>query len=185
MQSTEDKNLQLEISKHYIQPENYGHLYGANCVGVGRENSSQSYVIMQMKLNKTHILDVKFSSNATQDVNTLGSIFTEMIKGDEIAMALNTADMLEQELETSYANVPKPSVDLSKPQGEQVTYISTEFQDSANMVLTSFRAAIRHFERQEEGIEEESFEMNIEKSCPYSGTDCHFMQKDSTKQAGI
>jgi len=181
----DDKNLQLEIGKHYIQPENYGHLHDANGIGIGRENSSSSYVIMQMKLNKTHILDVKFSSNATQDVNTLGSIFTEMIKGDEITLALQTALTLEQELQNSYANLPEPKVDMDKPQGEQVEYISTEYQDSANMVLTSFRAAIRHYERQEDGVQEEFFEMNIAKSCPYSGTDCHFMQKDATKLAII
>ena len=175
----EEEKLQVEIGKHYIQPENYGVLDDADAIGVGKESASQSHVVMHLKLNKTHITDVKFSSNATQDVNTLGSIFTEMIKGDEIEGALRTASILEEELEVAYTKIPKPKVDLSKPEGEQVEYISTEYQDSANMVLSAFRAAVRHYERQTEGLTEPYFEMNIKKSCPYSGTDCHFMQKDN------
>jgi len=172
----EDENLQVEIGKHYMQPQNYGILETPNCTGIGRENSTSSYVIMHMNLSNTHISDVKFSSNATQDVNTLGSIFTEMIKETEISEAEEIASELEEELQESYANLPQPKVDLTKPEGEQVEHISTEYQDSANMVLTSFRAAIRHFERQAGGIQEEFFEMNIAKSCPYSGTDCYLMQ---------
>jgi len=181
----EEEKLQVEIGRHYIQPENYGLLDNANAVGIGKESASQSHVIMYLQLNKTHIIDVKFSSNATQDVNTLGSIFTEMIKGDEIEGALKTASLLEVELEEAYKQLPQPKVNLSKPEGEQVEYISTEYQDSANMVLSAFRAAIRHYERQNEGIKEPYFETNIKKSCPYSGTDCHFMQSESTKQAVI
>ena len=129
---------------------------------------------MYLKLDDTHILDVKFGSNATQDVNTLGSLFTEMIKGDEIVNALKTTLGLEQDLQKSYADIPAPKIDTSKPEGEQVEHVSTEYQDSANMVLTAFRAAMRHFDRKKGGVEEEQFEMNIVKSCPYSGTECHF-----------
>jgi len=174
----EQKELELEIAKHFMQPENYGKLEDANCVGVGVDHSTKSYVIMYIKRDDTHILDVKFGSNGTQDVNTLGSLFTEMIKGDEIVEVLKTTLKLEQDLQESYANLPKPKVDLSKPEGQQVEHISTEYQDAANMVLTAFRAAMRHYERKLGGIEEDVFEMSIAKSCPYSGTDCHFMQEN-------
>ena len=66
--------LDAEIGKHLMQPENYGKLENADCTGVGIDNTTQSYVIMYMNLNNTHILDVMFGSNATQDVNTLGSL---------------------------------------------------------------------------------------------------------------
>ena len=171
-----DEKLKAEIGKHLMQPENYGKIEDADCVGVGIDNSTKSYVIMYINMDETHILDVKFGSNGTQDVNTLGSLFTEMIKGDEIINALKTTLGLEQDLQRSYADLPQPKVDTSKPEGEQVEHISTESQDSANMVLTAFRAAMRHHERKKAGIVEDQFEMNIAKSCPYSGTDCHFMQ---------
>lgn len=170
---------QTEIARHFMQPENYGAIEDADCIGIGIEKSTRSYVIMYIKRNDTHILDIKFAANATQDVNTLGSLFTEMVKGDEISKALQTTLKLEQDLQQAYADLPKPQVDLTKPEGEQVKHISTEYQDCANMVLTSFRAAMRHFERKLGGVEEDYFEMNIAKSCPYSGTDCHFMQTEA------
>ena len=174
------EELKAEIGKHFMLPENYGNLDDANGIGVGKDSATNSYVIMFIKRDETHIVDVKFATNAaSQDASTLGSIFTEMIKGDEISSALETVLGLEQDLQESYAEVEAPQVDTSKPEGEQVQRISTEHQDSANMVLTSFRAAMRHYERKLEGIEEEQFEMGIAKTCPYSMTDCHFVDKVS------
>ena len=175
---TEEEKLSAEIGKHLMQPENYGKIEGADCTGIGIDNTTSSYVIMYMNLDETHILDVKFGSNATQDVNTLGSLFTEMIKGDEILNALDTALGLEQELEKSYDDIPDAKIDTSKPEGEQVEHVSTEYQDSANMVLTAFRAAIRHHERKKGGVVEDKFEMNIVKSCKYTGTECHFSEEN-------
>lgn len=175
---TEDKDLKAEIGKHLMQPENYGKLEDASCVGVGIDHATKSYVIMYIKRDDNSILDVKFGTNGTQDTTTLGSIFTEMIKGDEINSALETASNLEKELQESYAAIPAPKVDTSKPEGEQVERVSTEHQDSANMVLTSFRAAMRHYDRKQEGIEEEQFELSISKTCPYSTTECHFVKKE-------
>ena len=174
---TEQQKLDSEIGKHLMQPENYGKLEDANCIGVGIDNTTSSYVIMYIKRDDTHILDVKFATNAaSQDASTLGSLFTEMIKGDDITNALVTTLGLEQDLQKSYAQLPAPKIDTTKPEGEQVDHVSTEHQDSANMVLTSFRAAMRHYDRKQGGVEEEHFKMNIEKTCPYSGTDCHFME---------
>ena len=175
-----DEKLSAEIGKHFMQPENYGKLEDADCIGVGIDNTTNSYVIIYLKLNDTHITDVMFGSNATQDVNTLGSLFTEMIKGDEIVNALKTTLGLEQDLQKAYDELPEPKVDLTKPEGEQVEHVSTEYQDSANMVLTAFRAAMRHKERLSGGIEEDQYEMNIVKSCPYSGTECHFSSEEKS-----
>jgi nitrogen fixation NifU-like protein len=105
-----------------------------------------------------------------------------MIKGESIESAQEIADTLNKELQESYASIPAPKVDLSKPEGEQVERVSTEHQDSANMVLTAFNAAMRHFERKEGGIEEEQYEMSIVKTCPYSTTECHFVTKEKSKE---
>lgn len=175
----EDKELRAEIGKHLMQPENYGKLEDASCVGVGIDHATKSYVIMYINRDEEYILDIMFGTNGTQDTTTLGSLFTEMIKGDTVKGALENAAMLERDLQESYASLPKPVVDTSKPEGEQVERISTEHQDSANMVLTAFRAAMRHYDRKKSGIEEEQFEMSISKMCPYSTTECHFVQKKS------
>lgn len=173
----EDKELRAEIGKHLMEPENYGKLEDANCVGVGVDHATKSYVIMYIKRDEENILDVMFGTNGTQDTTTLGSIFTEMIKGESVKETLEITSNLEKELQESYAAIPAPKVDTSKPEGEQVERVSTEHQDSANMVLTAFRAAMRHYDRKKSGIEEEQFEMSISKMCPYSTTECHFVTK--------
>lgn len=174
----EQKELEAEIGRHLMQPENYGKLEDADCVGVGIDHATKSYVIMYIKRDDNSIKDVMFGTNGTQDTTTLGSLFTEMIKGDTIEGAIETTSALDKDLQESYAAIPAPKVDATKPEGEQVEKISTEHQDSANMVLTAFRAAMRHYDRKQSGIEEEQFEMSIVKTCPYSTTECHFVTKE-------
>lgn len=174
----EQKELEAEIGRHLMQPENYGKLEDADCVGVGIDHATKSYVIIYIKRDDNSIKDVMFGTNGTQDTTTLGSLFTEMIKGDTIEGAIETTSALDKDLQESYASIPAPKVDATKPEGEQVEKISTEHQDSANMVLTAFRAAMRHYDRKQSGIEEEQFEMSIVKTCPYSTTECHFVTKE-------
>lgn len=178
MSERQELNLESEIGKHLMQPQHYGIIDDADCIGYGVDNTTQAYVVIYLKLDETHLLDIKFGSNANHDVNTLGSLFAEMIKGDKIEEVLKNTLKLEQDLQQSYKDIPKPVVDTSKPEGEQVQHVSTQYQDSANMVLTAFRAAMRHYERKISGIEEKYFKMSIVKSCPYSGTDCHFIEKE-------
>jgi nitrogen fixation NifU-like protein len=177
----EQKALEAEIGRHLMQPENYGKLEDASCIGVGIDHATKSYVIMYIKRDESSIIDVMFGTNGTHDTTTLGSLFTEMIKGDTIEGAIEATSALEKDLQASYAAIPAPKVDTTKPEGEQVERISTEYQDSANMVLTAFRAAMRHYDRKLGGIEEEHFEMSIVKTCPYSTTECHFVTKDEKK----
>ncbi len=183
MQEELSEELRTEIGKHLMNTENYGKLEDANGIGLGVDKATSNYVIMYIKRDDTHIIDVTFATNATsQDPATLGSILTEMIKGDDIETALETVSGLEADLQESYASIEAPKIDTSKPVGEQIERVSTEHQDSANMVLTSFRAAMRHYERKLEGIDEEYFEMSIAKICPYSMTDCHFVNKVESKE---
>ncbi len=42
----EQKALEAEIGKHLMQPENYGKIEDAVCVGVGIDHATKSYVIM-------------------------------------------------------------------------------------------------------------------------------------------
>lgn len=174
----EQKELEAEIGRHLMQPENYGKLEDADCIGVGIDHATKSYVIMYIKRDDNFIKDVMFGTNGTQDTTTLGSLFTEMIKGDTVGGAIETTSALDKDLQESYASIPAPKIDATKPEGEQVERVSTEHQDSANMVLTAFRAAMRHYDRKKGGIEEGQFEMSIVKTCPYSTTECHFVTKE-------
>lgn len=174
---TAHEDYSQEIASHLMNPQNYGVLEDADGIGVGVDNATQAYVIIYLKHNGTIIEDVRFATNSSQDTITLGSMLTEMIKEDTLSNALAEVEKLERDLQASYAAIETPAIDMSKPEEERVQRISTEHQDSANMVLTAFRAAMRHIERKKEGIIEEKFSMNIAKHCPYSNSDCHFTQE--------
>lgn len=174
---TAHEDYSQEIASHLMNPQNYGVLEDADGIGVGVDNATQAYVIIYLNHNGTIIEDVRFATNSSQDTITLGSMLTEMIKEDTLSNALAEVEKLERDLQASYAAIETPAIDMSKPEEERVQRISTEHQDSANMVLTAFRAAIRHIERKKEGIIEEKFSMNIAKHCPYSNSDCHFTQE--------
>lgn len=177
MEDKEKIELEAEIGRHMMQPENYGKLEGADGVGFGVDKATNSYVVFYLKIEEDIISNVMYGTNSSEDAVTLGSLLTEMIKGESVANALAEVTKLEKDLQDAYDLVEAPKVDTTKPEGEQVERISTESQDSANMVLTSFRAAMRHYERKLEGIQEDHFEMSIVKTCPYSLSDCHFVEK--------
>lgn len=155
----EQEEIAAEIGKHLIQPENYGKLEDANCTGVAVDHAGKSYVIMYIKRDENTILDVMFGTNDSDDITTLGSIFTEMIKGDDIESVNIAVKGLEDEVrEMVNSNIT----------ADEYNHSVMKHQDNANMVILSFRAAMRHYERQQEGIEEEQFEMSLVKACPPS-----------------
>ncbi|MEA3522851.1 MAG: iron-sulfur cluster assembly scaffold protein [Campylobacterota bacterium] len=172
------EDLTQEITSHFMNPKNYGELFDADGVGIGKDNATKAYVIMYINHDNKTINEVRFATSGSQDTITLGSMLCEMIEGDSIENVLLGVTQLEKDLQDAYALVEKPEIDMSKPEAQRVKAISTEQQDSANMVLTAFRAAMRHIERKQEGIEEKQFAMNIAKICPYSSTDCHFMMEN-------
>jgi len=171
----ESEDYTQEIASHVMNPRNYGKLKDADGVGVGIDNATKAYVIMYINHDDETINKVNYATSGSQDTIALGSMLSEMIEGDTIANVLTAVTQLEKDLDAAYAAVEAPTVDTTKPEGQQVSQVSTEQQDSANMVLTAFRAAMRHIERKKEGVEEDLFTMNIAKRCPYSNTDCHFV----------
>ncbi|MEA3374306.1 MAG: iron-sulfur cluster assembly scaffold protein [Campylobacterota bacterium] len=175
---TTEEDYSDEITSHLMNPKNYGVLEDADGIGVGVDNATKAYVIIYIKHDDETINEINYAASGSQDAIVLGSMLTEMLKGDKISNALTAVANLEKDLQSAYAAVEAPEIDTTKPEGEQVKQISTEHQDASNMVLTAFRAAMRHIERKKEGIEEEQFEMSIAKQCPYSNTDCHFVTKE-------
>lgn len=167
-----EHTIDQEIVEHVLNPKNYGELPNADGVGVGVDNATKEYVILYLNVDKGVIGDAMYATSGSKDAIALGSMLTEMIKGDTVENAEATVSGLEAEVEELYLQQGPPKIDLSKPEGEQVEKLSTEQQDSASMVLTAFRAAMEHIERKKRGIEEEQYSMNIKKRCPYSNTDC-------------
>ncbi len=163
-----------EALKHFATPKNYGVIENADGIGTGLDNATKNYATIYLKIEEDIIGKVSYVAHGSEDIVILGSVFTEMVQGDSLQNAKKRVAELEKEVAEAYERVEKPQIDLSKPEGEQVSAVSTQSQDSANIVLTAFKAALRHMERKKEGIKEESFTMSISKRCPYSNTDCAF-----------
>ncbi|MCF6201411.1 MAG: iron-sulfur cluster assembly scaffold protein [Hydrogenimonas sp.] len=161
-----------EALKHFATPKNYGEMADAVGVGIGYDSATSNYATIYLKLSGQKIENAKYVAHGSEDIVILGSIFTEMIEGDSLQNAIERAKELEKEVQAAYDAIEPPKVDLSKPEGEQVEAVSTESQDAANIVLTAFKAAVRHIERKEEGIVEDHFKISIAKRCPYSNSDC-------------
>lgn len=173
------KQISDEVLKHFANPKNFGEMEGADGVGTGIDNATKSYATLYLKIEEGRIEKISFVGGGSEDVIILASVLTEMVDGDTLENALKRVEELEKELEAAYDAVEPPKIDLSKPEGEQVSPVSTQSQDSANIVLTAFRAALRHMERKAEGIDEKSFTMPIAKRCPYSNSDCAAMSTHS------
>ncbi len=174
---TQTADISSEALKHFANPKNYGSIEDADGIGTGVDNATKNYATIYLKMDGETIADISYAAHGSEDIVILGSVFTEMLKGVTLEEANERVAKLQEELEEAYNSIEPPEVDLTKPEGEQVSAVSTESQDSANIVLTAFRAAVRHMERKGEGIDEESFTMSISKRCPYSNTDCAFVTR--------
>ncbi|WP_456402964.1 iron-sulfur cluster assembly scaffold protein [Hydrogenimonas sp.] len=178
------KKISDEVLKHFANPKNFGEMPDADGIGTGVDNATKSFATIYLKIEDERIEKISFVGGGSEDVIILASVLTEMVEGDTLENAIRRIEGLEKDVEAAYDAVEPPKIDLSKPEGEQVTPVSTQSQDSANIVLTAFRAALRHMERKAEGIEEKSFTMSIAKRCPYSNTDCAFVTPAQSDSGG-
>ncbi len=167
--------ISAEALKHFADPKNYGAMTDANAVGTGLDSTNQNYATIYMKIENGVIGKISYVAHGSEDIVILGSLLTDMLEGESLEEAKERVSQLESEVAKAYDAVEPPQIDLSKPEGEQVSAVSTQSQDGANIVITAFKAALRHKERREEGIEEEMFTMTIAKRCPYSNSDCAAM----------
>ena len=160
-------DINAEVASHVINPKNYGKLDDANAIGIAKDVASSAYVIMYLNIEDTILREVKFATSGNQDTIALGSMLSEMIQEDNLDNIDKAVAQLEKQVKQGYNALPSPQVN-----GEEVEAISTVELDNASMVLSAYRAALRHFERAKEGIVEDDFTINISKMCPYSQSDC-------------
>ena len=137
------EELSQEIIEHLMHPKNYGKLDDATGVGVGHDDVSGEYVIFYVHIDGQLIHKVSFATNGCQDTVVLGSMFTDMIKNQTIDNAIK----------------------ISKKMREKISHQSATQQVCADMVLTSFVAALTHHEMKLDGSTEEMHAIHVEQSC--------------------
>ncbi len=139
------EGMNAEVLEHLMDPHNYGKLDDANAIGVAVDDKTGEYVIMYLRLDENNTIeDVRFATNGCQDTVVVGSMFTDMIKGQDTDFAQKAIQKLYEKL------------------GGQM---SAKQQICADMVLTAFIAAMKNRQNLLEGKEEEAHILKMKESC--------------------
>lgn len=135
--------LDQEIIEHLMHPKNYGPLENPTGVGVGHSEQSGEFVIFYLDSREDMLHNVGYATNGCHDTVVLGSMFTEMIKGESLEYAQNAAIKLR----------------------EKVALGPLKQQACAQMVLTAFEAAQIHQKEKANGSQEELHAIEIGMEC--------------------
>lgn len=126
-----------------MHPRNYGPLENPTGVGVGHSEKSGEFVIFYVKSNNDILESVGYATNGCHDTVVLGSMFTEMIMGESHEYAQIAAIKLQ----------------------DKVALSPTKQQACAQMVLTSFEAALINEANRAKGLEEDLHAIEIGMEC--------------------
>jgi len=137
------EGMSAEALEHLMYPKNYGKLDDADGVGVALDEKTKEYVIFYTKLDGKDITDVKFATNGCQDTVVIGSMFTEMIKG-------NDTDYAEKAVQKMHEKLGK---------------LTAQQQVCADIVFTAFVASLKNRENRENGEDEELHVLKMKESC--------------------
>ncbi|NPA66439.1 MAG: iron-sulfur cluster assembly scaffold protein [Epsilonproteobacteria bacterium] len=138
------EGMNVEVLEHLMNPQNYGKLDDANGIGVAVDEKTGEYTIMYVRIEGTHIEDIRFATNGCQDTVVVGSMFTEMIKDKDTDYAQKAIKKLYEKL------------------GNKMTQ---KQQICADMVFTSFIAALKNHDNLLDGKEEEAHILKMKESC--------------------
>ena len=135
--------MSAETLEHLMDPKNYGKLEKPSCVGVAVDEKTGEYVIFYTLLDSDNIKDAKYATNGCQDTVAIGSMFTEMIIGNNIEYAQGAIKKMHEKLGT----------------------LSPQQQVCADIVFSSFVASMLNFENIANGKDEEMHVLKMKDSC--------------------
>ncbi|MBN2869536.1 MAG: iron-sulfur cluster assembly scaffold protein [Campylobacterales bacterium] len=142
-----ENTLNQEIIEHLMHPKNYGPLENPTGVGVGHSEQSGEFVILYLNCDGETIRDIGYATNGCHDTVVLGSMFTEMVKGETLAYGFSAAEKLR----------------------DKVAAGPVKQQACAQMVLTAFEAAQIHQQHRQSGSAEELHAIEIGMACEVEG----------------
>ena len=137
------EGLNAETLEHLINPKNYGKIEDADGVGVALDEKTNEYVVFYTDLNTKGIENTKFATNGCQDTVVIGSMFTDMIIGNDLEYAQKAIGKMHEKL------------------GE----LSPQQQVCADIVFTAYIASLQNIENKEKGKEEEMHVLKMKDSC--------------------
>ena len=137
------EGMSAEALEHLMYPKNYGKLDDANGIGVALDEKTKEYVIFYTKLDDKDITDVKFATNGCQDTVVIGSMFTEMIQGNDTDYAQKAVQKMH----------------------EKLGKLTAQQQVCADIVFTAFVASLKNRENRDNGADEELHVLKMKESC--------------------
>ena len=143
------EGMSPEVLEHLMNPKNYGKLDASSGVGVALDEKTQEYVIFYTLLDGDIVKDVRYATNGCQDTVVIGSMFSEMIKGNNLDYADGAIQKMHDKLG-----------DMTPQQ-----------QVCAEIVFSAFIASMKNFENLSNGREEELHIFKMKDSCEAVGID--------------
>lgn len=137
------EGMNPETLEHLMDPKNYGKLENASGVGVAVDEKTGEYVIFYTLLDGETIQDVSFATNGCQDTVVVGSMFSEMIKNNDLEYASGAVKKMHEKLGQL---TPKQKV-------------------CADIVFNAFLASMRNYENIQQGHNEEVHILKMQESC--------------------
>ena len=137
------EGINSETLEHLMNPKNYGKLDDANGVGVALDEKTKEYVIFYTLLDGDIVKNAKFATNGCQDTVVIGSMFSDMIIGND----------------TEYAN------GAIEKMHEKLGQLSAQQQICADIVFSSFIASLKNYENIKNGVDEELHLFKMKDSC--------------------
>jgi len=137
------EGMSSETLEHLMAPKNYGKIDDANCVGVAVDEKTGEYVIFYAIVEGEIIKKASYATNGCQDTVVIGSMFSDMIIDNNLEYAQGAIQKMHKKLGT----------------------LSPQQQVCADIVFSSFVAAMLNFENLAEGKEEEMHVIKMKDSC--------------------
>jgi len=132
-----------EVLRHIMYPENYGKLESPDGTGVAMDDKTGEFVIFTVKLSQDGIEDINYATNGCQDTVVVGSMFTEMVKGESVEYAKGAIAKIEEKLGA----------------------LSPQQKICADMVFNAFVASLINVSNLAQGHKEEMHVIKSEESC--------------------
>ncbi len=137
------EGMNPDVIKHIMYPQNYGKLAAPDGTGVAMDENTGEYVIFTVALSPDAIRDINFATNGCQDTVVVGSMFTEMVKGESVEYAKGAIAKIEEKLGA----------------------LSPQQKICADMVFNAFVASLINVANLAQGHEEEMHVIKSEESC--------------------
>jgi len=143
LEDKEIRDVSAEVLDHMMYPRNYGEMKEAQGVGMGVDKKTGEFAMIYIHIVGDILNAINFGANACQDTVVAGSLFTEMVKGDNFESAVKASKLMDEKL----GDAPKKQ------------------QACSRLVLRAFDAAVINREHRLDGIDEEMYKINVKDSC--------------------